>query len=145
MKLHSDTPTGLNTVTAYGADFIEINRERYYGAVAFAPEGEVAHWAAQTVADLTLEQLQLAVGIAAAARDPFALLDDTPPAPTPGQAEVLLVGTGQRQHFLPPALLKPLLRAGVGVESMDTQAAARTYNILMAEGRKVVAVLLPTA
>ncbi|MGE4338135.1 MAG: Mth938-like domain-containing protein [Pigmentiphaga sp.] len=144
MKLHSDSPTGLNTVTAYGAGFIEINRERYYGAVAFAPDGEVAHWSAQTVADLTLERLQLAVGVAAS-RDPFALLDDEPAAPTPGQAEVLLVGTGQRQHFLPPAVLKPLLRAGVGVESMDTQAAARTYNILMAEGRKVVAVLLPTA
>ena len=41
--------------------------------------------------------------------------------------------------------LRVVGRAGVGVESMDTQAAARTYNILMAEGRKVVAVLLPTA
>lgn len=145
MKLHTDSNPGLNTVTAYGPDFIEINRQRYHSAVAFGPHGAVQSWSLGSVADLTLAQLHDLAGLATATPDPFAALDDAPPAPGPNQAEVLLVGTGPRQHFLPASLIKPLLRAGVGVESMDTQAAARTYNILMAEGRKVVVVLLPTA
>lgn len=57
--------------------------------------------------------------------------------------EVLLVGTGNRQCMLSHTILLPLLQAGVGVECMSTQAAARTYNILMAEGRQVIAALLP--
>ena len=56
--------------------------------------------------------------------------------------EVLLVGTGSRQRMLDHKVLSPLLRAGVGVECMTTEAAARTYNILMAEGRQVIAALL---
>jgi uncharacterized protein len=57
--------------------------------------------------------------------------------------EVLLVGTGSKQLMLPHHIVAPLLKAGIGVESMTTQAAARTFNILMAEGRQVIAALLP--
>ncbi|MCA1799211.1 MAG: MTH938/NDUFAF3 family protein [Xanthomonadaceae bacterium] len=56
--------------------------------------------------------------------------------------EVLLVGTGARQRFLAPALMQALARRGVGVEVMDTLAAARTYNVLVGEGRRVVAALI---
>jgi uncharacterized protein len=60
--------------------------------------------------------------------------------------EVLLCGTGAQQLFLPPATLAPLYAAGVGVECMSTQAAARTFNVLMSEGRRVLALLiLPTS
>ncbi len=144
MKLHSDSTPGLNTVTAYGLDYIEINRQRFHSAVAFAPEGEVDAWEIRNVDDLTTDLLKRAVGLPEVAADPFAMLDEPGAAtPQPDQAEVLLVGTGARQRFLAHSVLKPLLHAGVGVESMDTQAAARTYNILMAEGRRVVAILLP--
>lgn len=142
MKLHSDNNPGLNTVTAYGPNYLEINQQRYQGTVAFGPEGEVQQWQITQVAELTLAHLQTLAAINTRP-DPLALLNNTPPRPDPAQAEVLLVGTGKRQHFLPSAVLQPLLAAGVGVEAMDTQAAARTYNILMAEGRKVVVVLLP--
>lgn len=57
--------------------------------------------------------------------------------------EVLLVGTGARQVFLGPEVLRACSEAGVGLETMDTLAAARTYNVLVGEGRRVVAVLLP--
>lgn len=142
LKLHSDTNPGLNTVTAYGPDYIEVNRQRYNGAVTFGPEGEVRQWPTNSLDDLSADDL---MGIAQVSKsvDPFALLDDAPPKRSPDQAEVVLVGTGSRQRFLPPSLVQPLLRAGVGVEVMDTQAAARTYNILMAEGRKVMVLLLP--
>lgn len=145
MKLHADTNPALNTVTAYGTGYVEVNGQRYEGTVAFGPEGAVAVWQVRASAELTSAQLLEATGASAKA-DPFAdFADEEEPVPpaAAGSADVLLVGTGARQEFLRPDVLRPLLRAGVGVEVMDTQAAARTYNILMAEGRRVVVVLLP--
>jgi uncharacterized protein len=55
---------------------------------------------------------------------------------------VILLGTGSRQRFPPPALLMPALRNGIGVEVMDSRAAARTYNVLLGEGREVLLALL---
>ena len=146
MKLHSDSNAALNTVTAYGDGYIEVNQQRYEGAVSFAPEGEIVSLAMLSLSEISAEVLLRAAGVTAPAPDPFAELDDTPPAPRPapaGGTEVLLVGTGRQQRFLRPEVVGPLAMAGVGVEVMDTQAAARTYNILMAEGRHVVAVLMP--
>jgi uncharacterized protein len=56
--------------------------------------------------------------------------------------EILLLGSGRAFRFPPPALLAPLHAARIGVEVMDTRAACRTYNILLAEGRGVVAALI---
>ena len=56
--------------------------------------------------------------------------------------EIVLLGTGENLHLLHPRLLQSLARSGVGVEVMDTHAACRTYNILVAEGRKVAAALI---
>ncbi len=78
----------------------------------------------------------------------MAFLDDetaSPVVPVDGAPEVVIVGTGARQMFPPPQVTASLLAFGVGVEVMDTLAAARTYNILMAEGRRVVVALLPTS
>ena len=150
MKLHTDPATTLNTVTAYGPDYIEVNQVRFSHAVAFGPEGAVAQWPVESPADITSALLEQAAGLSRAPRDPLAFLDDPesaagmPGARSPDAPEVLLVGTGARQKLLAPTVLRPLLAQGVGIEVMDTQAAARTYNILMAEGRRVVAALLPT-
>jgi uncharacterized protein len=56
--------------------------------------------------------------------------------------EILLLGTGDRLHFPHPSLTQPLRDAGIGVEVMDTGAACRTYNILLAEDRRVGAALM---
>jgi len=56
--------------------------------------------------------------------------------------EIVLLGTGARQHFVHPGLYRKLTAAGIGVECMDTAAVCRTYNILIAEDRKVVAAVL---
>ena len=56
--------------------------------------------------------------------------------------ELVLFGSGLRLRFPAPALLRPLIDAHIGVETMDTAAACRTYNVLLAEGRSVVAALL---
>ncbi|MBY4898051.1 Mth938-like domain-containing protein [Cupriavidus sp. AU9028] len=121
MKLHADQPNALNTVTGYGPGYIEINKVRYAGSVVVMPEGEVQNWPASRFEDLAPEQFD-----ALAARAP----------------EVVLLGTGDKLRFPHPRLTAGLTRQRIGIESMDMQAACRTYNILMAEGRRVAAVLL---
>ena len=120
LKLHADTPTALNTVTAYGPGFIEINKVRHTSAVLLAPD-RVEPWAVESFEAL----------------DPadFERLRALGP-------EVALLGTGSRQRFPHPRLSRALADARIGLEVMTTPAACRTYNILMAEGRKVAAALL---
>lgn len=122
MKLHQDAPGALNTVTAYGPGWIEINRQRHEGALLLVPQGPVRPWTVgsfEALAPLHFEQL----------------LAEAP--------ELVLVGTGATQRLVHPRLVAALHAARIGVDAMTTQAACRTYNILMAEGRRVVAALLP--
>lgn len=145
MKLHADANPSFNTVTAYGPGFIEINRVRYETAITFGPLGDVDHWPARSPQDISTDLLRQACRLGSQKPDPMAFLDadsDIPAAPDPNQPEVLLIGTGTRQHLLDRSVLSPLLKRGVGIECMSTPAAARTYNILMAEGRQVIAALL---
>jgi len=148
LKLHTDPATAaLNTVTAYGDGYIEVNQVRFSSSVAFGPEGEVSQWPVESPADITSTLLFQAAGLSQPVRDPMAFLDEPEAQSAPGRPanapEVLLVGTGARQQFLRPDVLRPLLAMGIGVETMDTHAASRTYNILMAEGRRVVVALIP--
>ena len=55
---------------------------------------------------------------------------------------MVIFGSGAKLRFVSPALLRGLIERGIGVETMDTAAACRTYNILAQEGRRVVAALL---
>lgn len=146
MKLHTDTNATLNTVTGYGNGFVEINKIRFDHAIAFGPTGPIQTWLAQSPDHISTDLLLSAAGVKIMPIDPMAFLEsDQPPVPEVAgeRPEVLLVGTGSSQRMLDPRILAPLLRIGVGVECMTTQAAARTYNILMAEGRQVIAALLP--
>ncbi len=59
------------------------------------------------------------------------------------EIDVVLLGTGNGMKFFPPILKDKLKSRGLMIEAMDTGAACRTYNVLMAEGRRVAAVLLP--
>ncbi len=58
------------------------------------------------------------------------------------EPELVILGTGARQHFPHPRLTRTLTGRGIGVEVMDTGAACRTYNVVLAEGRRVVAALI---
>ncbi|HEY5635186.1 MAG TPA: Mth938-like domain-containing protein [Burkholderiaceae bacterium] len=122
MKLHLEQNPSLNTVTAYGEGFVEINRQRFEGALILEPEGEVIAWQAESFERLAAEH--------------FAPLAARAP-------DLVLLGTGARQRFPHPRVWASLAHAGIGVEVMDTRAACRTYNILMGEGRRVLAALLP--
>lgn len=146
LKLHTDSNAALNTVTGYGRGYVEINKVSFSHGIAFGPEGPVRKWPADKTDDMTTALLLQAAELTLKPVDPLAFLEsDQPPVPELEgvRPEVLLVGTGSTQRLLEHAVIAPLLRAGVGVECMSTEAAARTYNILMAEGRQVVAALLP--
>lgn len=144
VQLQSESNPALNTVTAYGDDYIEINEVSYGHAVYFSPEGDINTWSVDAVGDITADTLRAMAGLTTARVDPMAFLDaNAAPQKPDGAPEVLLIGTGTRQHLLPAQITRPLLEVGIGVESMSTQAAARTYNILMAEGRRVMVGLLP--
>ncbi|AKC87424.1 Mth938-like domain-containing protein [Pseudoxanthomonas suwonensis] len=86
---------------------------------------------------------------------PDQLLEDWPAPAAPGALEpahlepllalapeLVVLGTGERQVFPPPAVLAACLTRGIGIEVMDNAAAARTYNVLAGEGRRVVVALL---
>jgi uncharacterized protein len=122
MKLHPDQNNALNTVTAYGSGYFEINRVRHEGPLLLMPEGEVRRWQVDSYEALSAADLEALLGLG---------------------AEVILLGTGTRHRMPSPRLTAALARAGVGVEAMDSSAACRTYNILMGEGRRVLAALLP--
>ena len=136
----------MNTVTGYGDGFVEVNKVRFNHAIAFGPLGEIAQWPTLNPSDISTELLLAAAKLSLAPLDPMAFLESDEgaiPQVIGDKPEVLLVGTGAQQQMLPHHIVAPLLKIGVGVESMTTQAAARTFNILMAEGRQVIAALIP--
>lgn len=121
LKLHQDTSGALNTVTGYGPDYVDVNLQRHGGSVIVLPGAPVRDWPVSSFDALAPEH--------------FAMLLD--PAP-----ELVIFGSGARLRFPHPRLVAALTAKRIGVETMDFQAACRTYNILMAEGRKVAAALL---
>lgn len=144
MQLQSESNPALNTVTAYGHNYVEINAVSYAHPVYFAPEGDIHPWQVATSTDINATTLREIAGLADVRPDPMDFLDGNAAVQKPADApEVVLIGTGLKQHLLPSHVTQALLSVGIGVEVMSTQAAARTYNILMSEGRRVVVALLP--
>jgi len=123
MKLHADQPDAL-AITAYGEGWVAVNGQRHTGNLVLTSEGHVQAWGDQRFEDLT-----------AAHFEQLADLMKEPP-------ELVVFGSGSRLRFVRPALLQGLMSRRIGVETMDTAAACRTYNILAGEGRRVVLALL---
>lgn len=124
MKLYQDKNANTNVVTGYGDDHVMIGKVRHDGNLLVSAGRILAGWAPQAGGDLT--------GLRA---------EDLAQAAEFG-AEILIVGTGRRQRFPQPQLLRPLVEARIGFEFMDFAAACRTYNILVGEGRAVALGLL---
>jgi uncharacterized protein len=121
MKLHASVTAGLMSITAYDAGFIAVNGRRLTKSFLLTPQRLIEEWS-----PMDFEALS---------ENDFSAIADI-------GAPIVLLGTGARQRFPAPALLRPLIERRIGVEVMDTHAACRTYNILMAEGRDVAAALL---
>ena len=121
MKLHREAASALNTFTGYGSGYVMVNKQRIEKSVVVLPERIISDWAATTFEALLPAHLA-----------PLADLG----------CEIVLLGTGGRLRFPRPEITRPLAKIGIGLEVMDVQAACRTYNILLAEGRNVAAALL---
>ena len=121
MKLHLTTAENNNLITGYGAGFVEINRQRYTSNLIVMADKLLLDWQATDFASLTAAH--------------FAQIFELKP-------EVVLLGTGGKHQFLHPKTVQNLTENSIPVECMTTAAACRTYNILMSEGRNVVAALL---
>ncbi|MBE7422685.1 MAG: hypothetical protein EFKGCFLK_00888 [Rhodocyclaceae bacterium] len=121
MKLHLDNPGSRNQVTACGAGHVAINHRHFETGLLLLPDRIVEPWGA--------------AGFEALVEDDFEAIRVLAP-------EIVLIGTGERLRFPAPALLRPLIEARIGHEIMDLPAACRTFNILVAEGRRVAAALL---
>jgi uncharacterized protein len=121
MKLHTTSTQHYQTVTAYDESGVEINGKRFSHSLLVLPEVPPVAWPPRSFEELNT--------------DHFAQIDATSP-------DVVILGTGARQRFVHPKLIGALTSRRIGVECMDSQAACRTYNILMAEGRKVVLALI---
>lgn len=142
MQLHKEQRTALNTVTGYGDDYIEVNEQRYHHPIYFAPEGGVQEWQVKHFTEITLSDIEQAAGLIKEEVSAIDFLEENTSPKYRQAPEVIIIGTGKRQAFISPAIIAPLLLARIGVETMDSKAAARTYNVLMAEGRKVAVALL---
>lgn len=120
MKLSLDSGTGI-VVTGVGAGWIRVGHEEIRANVVLTPESVVPGFAPRGFEALD-------------AADLAALLSHRP--------ELVILGSGDAQRFLHPRTLAPLAEARIGVETMATAAACRTFNILSGEGRRVVAALI---
>ena len=121
MRLHSDSRSNFHVVTAHGVGFVAVDGRQLTRSLLLLPDSIDPAWGPDDFSGLTAEHFA-----------PLAQL----------RCDVLLLGTGARQRFPAAALLRALIEARIGVEVMDTPAACRTYNILVAEGRKAAAALI---
>lgn len=122
MKFQSDLFE--TAITGYGPGWITVRGERIEHSVLLHSSGERSPWPCARFEDLGAHHFQ-----------PLAT----------ARPELVIFGSGARLRFPPPAWVRPLIEAGIGLETMDTAAACRTYNILAGEGRRVIAALLLTA
>ncbi|MGH8809598.1 MAG: Mth938-like domain-containing protein [Noviherbaspirillum sp.] len=121
MKLHATQTQHYQTVTGYNDDGVDINAVRFSHSLVVLPETAPVTWPPVSFDSLSADHF---TQIAATAPD------------------VVILGTGARQRFVHPKLTSALTERRIGVECMDNQAACRTYNILMGEGRKVALALI---
>ena len=120
MKLQPDK-SDTQTLTAHGPGWVAINNERVEHSVVLGSRGERFAWECANFDDLGPEHFAQLAALG---------------------AELVIFGSGQRIRFPQPAWLRTLMAQRTGVETMDTAAACRTYNIRASEGRHVVAALL---
>ena len=124
MKLQPDR-LDVQSILGYGPGWVGLGRdgvaEKIDRSIVIGSGGEKFDWNCSRFEDLTQAH--------------FTRLVESQP-------ELVIFGSGSRIRFAPPALLQVLMQKRIGIETMDTLAACRTYNVLAGEGRRVMAALL---
>jgi uncharacterized protein len=120
MKIQPDA-TNANSITAYGPGWVKVGGERISGSVVITSCGVRFAWNCASFEELTDTHF-----------DQLAALN----------TEMVIFGSGKQLRFPPAQLSRALIERQIGLETMDSQAACRTYSVLVAEGRKVAVALL---
>ena len=120
MKFQLENAPGRNLFTGYGPGYVSVNQVRHETSLIVAGDRVLFDWPARWD-DIAAAHFEFLLTL---------------------RPEIVVLGTGATQKFPHPALSRSLLAARIGLESMNTPAACRTYNILVAEGRNVVAVVM---
>ena len=118
MKFAEDHNDAQYKVTAYDTQGIYINGRLFERSVVLSPMDIIENWQPKVFSELQADHLEAFYRL---------------------KPEVIILGTGSKQVFPQPEILRYLTQEKIGFEIMDTQAACRTFNIIMAEGRNVVA------
>ena len=124
MKFQPDSAEGVNVITRHDGQRIWVGAAPFDHGVLVPWTGAVQPWGVDAVEALTPAHFEQ-------------ILDLKP--------ELVIFGSGARLQFVKPALYRALIERRIGIETMDTAAACRTYNVLASEGRSVVAALLAAA
>ena len=120
MKFVLDDSSDRHAIQQYDEGRITISQTVYQRSLIVLPDRIISDWAPAAIEQLKTDDFDLLAGLG---------------------PEIVILGTGRQQRFPHPALTQPLMQRRIGFEVMDTPAACRTYNILMAEGRRVAAAL----
>jgi uncharacterized protein len=120
MKFQPDAIAGP-TITGYGPGWVEVNGEKYTGNLVISIKSGSTPWECTSFDDLQAHHFEQLIAF---------------------EPELVIFGSGARIRFPKPQWLEALYARRIGLETMDTQAACRTFNFLAGEGRKVVAALL---
>ena len=121
MKLQAVRIEGQNAIARHGPDGVIVNGVEHRSSVLVPASGDPVAWPVATFEALTEAHFEAIAALA---------------------PELVIFGSGTRIRFPHPSLLRPLISRRIGVETMDTAAACRTYNVLLADGRAVIAALL---
>ena len=121
MKMHSGNDAEGHRITSYGDGFVAVDNEVIRQPFVVTPERVLRDWQPDSVESIGESAMRELTELG---------------------AEVVLLGTGERQRFPQAELFGIVTGAGIGLEVMDTPAACRTFNILVAEGRRVAAALI---
>ncbi|MGA2187536.1 MAG: MTH938/NDUFAF3 family protein [Steroidobacteraceae bacterium] len=121
MRFTQDRSSNSNIIRGYGRGELRINDEVFHHALIVAPSAIRPEPALAGVAELAAEHAAHILEL---------------------EPELVLVGTGRTQVFPAPAFGAHFLKSGIGFEVMDTGAACRTFNVLVGEQRRVVALLM---
>ncbi len=121
LKFQPDVLAGTNVVTRHDHGEIWVGNTRHMQSLLVPWVGEVVRWRPDAPQGLEVADFEAVLAL---------------------KPELVIFGSGARLRFVPPALMRCLIERRIGVETMDTAAACRTYNVLVSEGRSVVAALL---
>ncbi|HEX6362481.1 MAG TPA: Mth938-like domain-containing protein [Albitalea sp.] len=121
MKFQPDRLEGVNVISRHEPGSVWVNATEWTASVLVPARGDAVAWDVARHGELTASHFERLLAL-----DP----------------ELVIFGSGARLRFVAPALQRALIERGIGVETMDTVAACRTFNVLASEGRVGAAALL---